>query len=50
MAGSAHNLTKATSSPRMTHWDAISVFLADALGLSLPLLEGVLVLELGPHS
>jgi len=31
-------------------WDAISVFLADALGLSLPLLEGVLVLELGPHS
>lgn len=50
MAGNAHILIKALRHPGMTHRDAISVFLADALGLSLPLLEGVLVLELGPHS
>jgi len=29
-----------------TYWNAIGVFLADALGLSLALLEGVLVLKL----
>jgi hypothetical protein len=50
MAGNAHIRMGATGDLEMTHWDTISVFLADALGLSLPLLEGVLVLELGPHS
>jgi hypothetical protein len=34
----------------VTHWDAVGVLLPDALGLSLALLEGVLVLELGAHS
>lgn len=33
----------------MTYRDAISVFLADTLSFRLALLEGVLVLELGPH-
>lgn len=33
-----------------THRDTIRVLLADTLGLSLALLEGVLVLELGTHS
>ena len=33
----------------MTHWDAVGVFLADALSFCLALLEGVLVLELGSH-
>lgn len=32
-----------------TYWNAIGVFLSDALGLSLALLERVLVLELGTH-
>lgn len=32
-----------------TYRDAIRIFLADPLGLSLALLEGVLVLELGSH-
>lgn len=32
-----------------THWDTVGVLLADALSLCLPLLEGVLVLELGAH-
>jgi len=30
-------------------WDTVGVLLADALGLSLALLEGVLVLKLGTH-
>jgi hypothetical protein len=33
----------------MTYRDAITVLLTDALGLSLALLEGVLVLELASH-
>lgn len=33
-----------------THGNAIRVLLTDALGLSLALLEGVLVLELAAHS
>jgi hypothetical protein len=32
-----------------TYRDAVGVFLTDPLGLSLALLEGVLVLELGSH-
>lgn len=32
-----------------TYRDAISVFLADALGFCFALLEGVFVLELGAH-
>ena len=32
-----------------THGNAVSVLLTDALSLSLALLEGVLVLELGSH-
>lgn len=32
-----------------TYWDPVGVFLANTLGLSLTLLEGVLVLELGTH-
>jgi len=31
------------------NWNAVGVFLADALGLGLALLEGVLVLELAAH-
>lgn len=34
----------------VTHGNAIRVLLADALGLSLALLEGMLVLELAAHS
>ena len=33
----------------MTHWNAIGVFLADALSFCLALLEWVLVLKLGSH-
>jgi len=33
----------------LTHWDTVCVLLANTLGLSLALLEGVLVLELGAH-
>ncbi len=33
----------------VTHWNAIGVFLADALSFCLALLEWVLVLELGSH-
>jgi hypothetical protein len=32
-----------------THGNAVGVFLADALGLGLALLKGMLVLELGTH-
>lgn len=32
-----------------THGNPVGVFLANAFGLSLSLLEGVLVLELGSH-
>lgn len=32
-----------------TYRNAVGIFLADAFGLSLPLLERVLVLELGSH-
>jgi hypothetical protein len=32
-----------------THRNPVGIFLTDALGLSLSLLEGVLVLELGSH-
>jgi hypothetical protein len=35
---------------RWTYWNAVGILLADALGFSLALLEGVLVLELGSHS
>jgi len=31
------------------HWDAVGVLLSDAFGLSLALLEGMLVLKLGSH-
>jgi hypothetical protein len=34
---------------RFTHRNSVGILLADALGLSLPLLERVLVLELGSH-
>ena len=34
---------------KSAYGDAISIFLADALGFGFALLEGVLVLELGPH-
>lgn len=33
----------------VTYWDTVKVLLANTLGLSLALLEGVLVLELGSH-
>lgn len=33
----------------ITHWDTVKILLANTLGLSLALLEGVLVLELGSH-
>lgn len=32
-----------------TYWDTVKILLANTLGLSLALLEGVLVLELGSH-
>lgn len=32
-----------------TYWDTVGIFLSDAFGLSLALLEGVLVLKLGTH-
>ena len=40
---------QAGSSWIVTHRDTVRVLLADALGLSLPLLELVLVLKLGAH-
>ncbi len=33
----------------IAYWDAVCVFLTDALSLGLTLLKGVLVLELGSH-
>lgn len=38
-----------TKERKKTYGNAISVFLANTLGLGLALLEGVLVLKLGPH-
>lgn len=32
-----------------TYWNAVGIFLADALGFGLALLKGVLVLKLGSH-
>lgn len=32
-----------------TYWDTVKILLANTLGLSLALLEGVFVLELGSH-
>ena len=34
---------------RATYRNAVGILLADALGLSLPLLEGMLVLKLAAH-
>lgn len=33
----------------ITYWDTVKILLANTLGLSLALLKGVLVLELGSH-
>lgn len=38
-----------TAGKRATHRNAISIFLSDALGLGLALLERMLVLELAAH-
>ena len=45
----AHCRTQETHHIKATHRDSVCIFLANALGLSLALLERVLVLELGAH-